>query len=351
MLTNHSFDFFVQWHLTERCNLRCSHCYQEGKFTQEISLSEIRSAVNEIAEMIQAWSQTHEISFSPSFNVTGGEPFLRPDLFEILEIMGGKGFDLYLLSNGILIDREKAKQLAGLPVKGVQISMEGPEGVHDSIRGKGSFSETLKGISYLLSERNPVTLNMTLSELNAGSIFEMIELTKSLGVNRLGFSRLVPSGKGAGLLAHTLSRERVRDLYQQIFSRKFDGLEIITGDPIASQMDNFADGQDSGDIPLGGCAAGVSGLTILPDGTITPCRRLPIPIGNIRKDSLRALWVTSPVLERLRDRSQYQGKCGSCKRWAACRGCRAIAYAFSQSKGEVDFLAEDPQCFHPSCAV
>ncbi len=97
--------------------------------------------------------------------------------------------------------------------------------------------------------------------------------------------------------------------------------------------------------PLGGCAAGVSGLTILPDGTITPCRRLPVPIGNIGKDSLRELWVTSPVLESLRDRSQYQGKCGSCKRWANCRGCRAIAYAYSQLKGEGNLLAEDPQCF------
>ncbi len=351
MLTHHFFDFFIQWHLTERCNLRCSHCYQEGKFPGEMSLSEIKPVVVEIAEMIQAWSETHEISFSPSFNVTGGEPFLRPDLFEILEIMGAKRFDLYLLSNGILIDREKAKQLAGLPIKGVQISMEGPEEIHDSIRGKGSFSASLKGVAHLKSERIPITLNMTLSELNAGSIFEMIDLAKSLGVSRLGFSRLVPSGKGAGLLSHTLSRERVRDLYRQIFSCKLDGLEIVTGDPVASQMDCFADGQDSGDVPLGGCAAGVSGMTILPDGTITPCRRLPIPIGNIRKDSLRELWVTSPILERLRDRSQYKGKCGSCKRWAACRGCRAIAYAFSQSKGERDFLAEDPQCFHPSCTV
>jgi radical SAM protein with 4Fe4S-binding SPASM domain len=346
MLTDHSFDFFIQWHLTERCNLRCIHCYQEGKISPEMSLSEIGPVVAEIAEMIQAWSETHEIAFSPSFNVTGGEPFLRPDLFEILEIMGGKGFDLYLLSNGIMINREKAKQLTGLPIKGVQISLEGPEGIHDMIRGKGSFSASLKGINHLLSERITVTLNMTLSEINAGSISEMINLTKSLGVSRLGFARLVPSGKGAGLLAHALSGERVRNLYQQIFSRKFDGLEIVTGDPVASQMDNFSDGQDSGNIPLGGCAAGVSGLTILPDGTITPCRRLPITIGNIRKDSLRALWVTSPVLERLRDRSQYQGKCGSCKRWAACRGCRAIAYAFSQTKGEGDFLAEDPQCFH-----
>jgi radical SAM protein with 4Fe4S-binding SPASM domain len=98
-------------------------------------------------------------------------------------------------------------------------------------------------------------------------------------------------------------------------------------------------------IPAGGCAAGVSGLTILPDGTITPCRRLPIPIGNARTDSLREVWATSSVLNRLRDKSAYKGKCKKCIRWFQCKGCRAIAYAYSQSKGKGDFLAEDPQCF------
>ena len=248
--------------------------------------------------MLQVWSEAYEITFNPSFNLTGGEPLLRADLFEILEIMGRKGFDRYLLSNGLLINRERAARLVDLGIKGVQVSLEGPEEIHDSIRGQGSFSTSLQGVAHLISAGLPVTLNMTLSELNAGSISEMVELSKSLGVSRLGFSRLVPWGKGTGLLSYALSRERVGDLYRQIFSPKFDGLDIITGDPVAAQMNAAADAEDLGDVPLGGCAAGVSGLTILPDGTITPCRRLPVPIGNIGKDSLRELWVTSPVLEQ-----------------------------------------------------
>ncbi len=344
-MTSDSLDFFVQWHLTERCNLHCRHCYQEGLSSPELSLPEIRQVVEEIDEMVRAWSEAYEISFSPSINVTGGEPFFRSDLFEILEAMGRKGFDRYLLSNGILINRERAKRLAGLSVKGVQVSLEGPEEIHESLRGKGSFSASLKGIGHLIAEGIVVTLNMTLSEINAGTIGEMVALTKSLGVGRLGFSRLVPSGKGTELLPYLLSKEKVRDLYEGIFSRTPEGVEIVTGDPVATQMDRFGDSEDLGSVPLGGCAAGLSGLTILSDGTVTPCRRLPIPIGNVKKDSLRELWVSSPVLESLRDKSQYQGKCGSCKRWAACRGCRAIAYAYSSTQGEGDFLAEDPQCF------
>jgi AdoMet-dependent heme synthase len=345
MLTANSLDFFIQWHLTERCNLRCRHCYQEGKASPELSLSEIRPVIEEIGELIQDWSDTYEISFSPSFNVTGGEPFLRRDLFEILEAMSQKGFDLYLLSNGILVDRSKAKQLADLGIKGVQVSLEGPEEIHETIRGKGSFSAALEGISLLTAEGIRVTLNMTLSQLNAGCLAEMGALAQSLGVHRLGFSRLVPSGKGAGLLSQTLSKERVGDLYREIFSGQFKNLEIVTGDPVASQMDSFEEAEDSDLQPLGGCAAGVSGFTILADGTITPCRRLPLPIGHIKRDSLRELWVSSPVLEKLRDKNSYEGKCGRCKRWASCRGCRAIAYAWSQANGQGSFLAEDPQCF------
>ena len=124
----------------------------------------------------------------------------------------------------------------------------------------------------------------------------------------------------------------------------FRGFEIVTGDPIASQLRE--DGaEDLGSTPVGGCAAGVSGLTFLPDGTITPCRRLPVPVGNIQTDALREVWATSDVLNLLRDRSAYKGKCGQCVRWANCRGCRAIAYAYARSKGRDDFLAEDPQCF------
>jgi AdoMet-dependent heme synthase len=345
MLTKSTFDFFIQWHLTERCNLRCRHCYQEGYGGEELPLSEIIGIIQDLSAMIDDWSDTYEIAFKRSFNVTGGEPFLRADLFDILDVMGDHGFDLYLLTNGILIDRFKAEKMAALGVKGVQVSLEGPEEIHDKIRGQGSFRSSLEGLRHLVAADIPVTLNLTLSRLNADFIDRMVELAKAAGVRRLGFSRLVPSGKGLGLLPEMLGGEEVEAIYRQILSQKPEGLEIVTGDPVASQMAFSPFHEDLGDIPLGGCAAGVSGLTILADGTITPCRRMPIAIGNIRKNTLRELWVTSPVLEKLRDKSSYQGKCGQCLRWAACRGCRAIAYAYSQARRRPDFLAEDPQCF------
>jgi radical SAM protein with 4Fe4S-binding SPASM domain len=103
--------------------------------------------------------------------------------------------------------------------------------------------------------------------------------------------------------------------------------------------------EEYGTFAIGGCAAGVAGLTILADGTVTPCRRLPIPLGKVGENSLREIWATSPVLEQLRNKSLYLGKCGTCSRWSTCRGCRAIAYAYAQAQGKPGFLAPDPQCF------
>ena len=308
----------------------------------ELSLFEAKDIISEVSEMIEAWSDAYDISFSPGFNVTGGEPFLRADLFDILGEISSKGFEIYLLTNGMLVTRERARRLHGLGVRGVQVSIEGPEAIHERIRGKGSFSSSMEGVGHLLGAGLRVTLNVTLSDMNAPFFIEIVRLASSFGVQRLGFSRLVPSGRGAGLMDHMLPKTEVKELYERIFSLRVDGLEIVTGDPVASQMSFASESEDMGSVPLGGCAAGTSGLTLLPDGTITPCRRLHIPVGNVRRDSLREVWSRSEVLWQLRDRESYKGKCGTCKRWATCRGCRAIAYA---SSGGTDFLAEDPQCF------
>ncbi len=338
-------DFFIQWHLTERCNLKCHHCYQTGVSTEELSLLEIREVLAEVSEMLSAWSDSYRLEFSPSFNVTGGEPFLRRDLFEILAAMVESGFSVYLLSNGTLIDQDRAEKLAGLGVKGVQISIEGPEEVHDTIRGQGSFAASRRGIDHLLAAGLQVTLNATLSELNGADFHKMVNIAGELGAQRLGFSRLVPSGRGAGLVEQMLAPARIRQVYESILGLDHDRLKIVTGDPVATQMQGRDDHEDLGSVATGGCAAGISGLTILPDGTVTPCRRLHLPLGNVRRDSLREIWASSEILERLRDRSQYRGKCGSCPKWAHCRGCRAIAFAHSQVRGQADYLAEDPQCF------
>jgi radical SAM protein with 4Fe4S-binding SPASM domain len=309
-----------------------------------MSLHHAKKVIAEVSAMLKDWSEAYDVAFTPSFNITGGEPLLRGDLFDILSEIKRNNFGIFLLTNGTLIDQTRTRMLADLGVTGVQVSIEGAEEVHDAIRGEGSFAASAAGIEHLVDVGIPVTLNVTLSNLNAGQIKKVIAFGSHIGADKVGFSRLVPYGRGRSLLSQTLEPEQVKDLYESLWSLELSSLKLVTGDPLASQMKLKANG-DEGSTAVSGCAAGVSGLTILPNGNVTPCRRLPLSLGNVRRHSLRRIWATSPILEALRDRSRYKGKCGTCRRWAHCRGCRAIAYAFSSSRGTADFLADDPQCF------
>ncbi|MDA8164972.1 MAG: radical SAM protein [Desulfobacteraceae bacterium] len=333
-------DFFIQWHLTERCNLRCRHCYQTGRRQDELATAEALAFIDEAAETVAAWSGLYGLQFASSFSITGGEPLLRPDLFELLAAMRARGFGVNLLSNGTLIDRGKAERLRELGVGAVQVSLEGPPAVNDAVRGAGSFEAAVRGVKHLAAAGLAVTLNMTLSRLNAGAFEEMPGLAASLGARRLGFARLVPAGRGRGLLGDALTPGELERLYRRIAALPEQGVELVCGDPLFARFREETTAEDQGDIPVAGCAAGLSGFTVVPNGTVMPCRRLPIPIGSIKEDSIRELWASAPLLERLRDRGRYQGACGDCPRWALCRGCRAVAYAFAG-----DPLAADPQCF------
>jgi radical SAM protein with 4Fe4S-binding SPASM domain len=351
MSLSEPFGFFIQLHLTARCNLRCRHCYQERPGGAELAVAEIRELIAEVREALAAWREAYGVPCTPAVSLTGGEPFLREDLAEITREFRAAGFAVSILTNGTLLSREDARRLAGLGVSAVQVSLEGREEAHDGIRGAGSFAAAVQGVDDLVAAGIPVTANMTLSRLNAAEVLPLAHLVASRGVQRLGFARIVPAGRGCELREAALSVAETRRLYREIAETRVPGLEFVTGDPVASCLLRPPKVDPSLSVAVGGCAAGLAGITVLEDGTLLPCRRLPVPIGNIRRDSLREVWAASPVLLRLRDRDSYRGRCGSCARWAACRGCRAIAWAASLADGAVDLCADDPQCFHGQAEV
>ncbi len=347
--TTKTHEFFVQWHLTERCNLRCRHCYQAGVRCAEMGADEILHTAQVLRDLFRDWAETYDIRFSPSLTVTGGEPLIRNDLFALLEAGRRLGFELHLLTNGTLVTARIAGKLRDIGVQTVQVSIDGTEEAHDALRGGRAFRRAMQGVEALVAASLEVTLNVTLCRLNFRSVEALSSLARESGA-RLGFSRLVPSGRGAALLPEMLTAGEVRETYERLLSLEEAGAAIVTGDPLASQMRTSSAPQDGASVSFlsaghGGCAAGVSGFTLLSDGTITPCRRLPHPLGNVRGDSLREVWAASPVLNALRDRKGYTGRCGKCSRWSECRGCRAIAYAYGLSQGREDFLSDDPQCF------
>lgn len=340
------FDFFVQFHLTERCNLACRHCYQSGPVS-EMKYKEVCGAIDNAKAAIDGWARDYEVDVSPSLHFTGGEPLLRDDLLPILLHAWANGFSSSLMSNGTLIDGLCAEELRRAQVRDVQISLDGLEATHDSLRGQGSYQRALAGVRHLVDEGVEANLNVTVSRLNISQIEELVAVAEEIGARGIAFSRLVPSGRGKRLAEQVLTRQEVAAFYNDLRRHRNNARVVVTSrDPLAAIAD--LDGNiPQTEMPIGGCAAGMFGVTIAADGTVMPCRRMDLPIGNIKTERFRDIWADSPVLWQLRTREEYHGGCETCCYWPVCRGCRAIALSFARANGSEDCVGPDPQC--PYC--
>jgi radical SAM protein with 4Fe4S-binding SPASM domain len=340
--------FYFQWHITERCNLRCSHCYQEEYTTQsEFSLAQLKKVADEIDLTLEKWNMNGRIA------LTGGEPFLREELLPLIEHLEKKPNikKIGVLTNGTLIDEAIVNKLKSFPkFFTVQISLDGAsEETNDSIRGRGVYQKAIKSIRLLNKKGIKARLMFTVHKQNLQDVPALIDLAIREGVNAVTIERFVPVGTGSEAKNLFLTREEIHELYEYVAQRSEK--EYKNGTPLIiwkcrSLWANIApEGAKYGDVPkqiaLGSmCAIGINSLTILPDGTVLSCRRLPIPIGNIQKDTIYNIWHKSKLLWEIRDKNNLKGKCNGCKLLARCSGCRAIAYAVAG-----DYLAEDPQCW------
>jgi radical SAM protein with 4Fe4S-binding SPASM domain len=337
------YNFFVQWHLTERCNLHCRHCYQQVTML-DMPCGEIYQAIDNIKNAIDSWVTEYGMEISPSFHFTGGEPVLHRDLLPILDYTREHGFSTAMMSNGTLITSDIARKLRQAQISDVQVSIDGLEAVHDSIRGEGAFRQALKGIANLISCGVDTSINLTLSRLNMGQVDGLVRLAEEAGISAVTFSRLVVCGRGKELSGEMLTPRELSDFYRHL--HEFEGsstVEVTSRDPLFAVAGMEGEIPDV-EFPVGGCSAGVFGVTVASDGSIMPCRRMDLSIGNIRELSFRELWAESPVLWSLRNRQDYHGNCRTCGYLAVCRGCRAVALASARSDGREDYLGPDPQC-------
>ncbi len=329
-------EFYFQWHITEKCNLRCKHCYHANYTSDnELGLSELTSIADKIDSTLGKWDKKGTLS------ITGGEPFVIKDkLFPLLHHINSQEtihhFDI--LTNGWLLDQGSLNELKELKkLRRVQLSLEAANSeLNDQIRGNGSFEKTLSAIRLLKKNGFQVAVMMTISNINKNEVEPLIKLLKEESVDTFSAERFIPEGVGSNLRDEFLAPEEVKNVFESIYSlaMKKDGIRILLYRPLFALL--------NGSDPTVGalCSAGNNALTIMHDGTIYPCRRLPIPIGNAVSDSFYKVWYTSEVLWNLRNPGNIKGKCSGCDFIPICRGCRAMAYALTG-----DYLAEDPQCW------
>ena len=342
--------FILQWHLTARCQERCRHCYMHDSPTfvselrNELAHDDCMRVLDDFTATVRSWGVGARINFS------GGDPLLRKDLVRVVREASGRGFMVSILGNPHLLTRHRARRLLEAGVSRYQVSLDGLEKTHDSLRGrKGAFRDAIRAIRTLNDEGLPSVVMFTVSRLNAAELIPVIDLCAREHVRVFDFARLVPGGTGRGLAGELLEAQEYRGLllevlerYRQLeaegctthFGRKenlwtllYDELGLLPPMP-----------REKGVI-YSGCSVGSRIMTILADGTVLACRRLPVPIGKVPEQSLGEIFIRGQNHRSMRACERME-KCGKCELLPFCRGCMAVAYG---AKG--DFLAGDPQCW------
>ena len=312
----------LQWHITHRCNLRCRHCYQD-EYACEMSREKLFEALDRYEGFLRAESLSSQI------NLTGGEPLVHPDFFDLAEAIRRRGHRFSVLSNGTLIDSETARYLALLKPEFVQVSLDGTERVHDRIRGEGSFRRTVEGIDRLKSRGVPVQVSFTAQRLNVRCFPALALACRIHRVDKLWFDRVViPAEEDRENLS--LTGEEYRSLV-----RTAQRLEKVTPVRCVRAL-QFRDESNDGRYH---CNAGGNLLILLADGTLMPCRRLPFVIGNIFDGDLRDTLRQSEIMCALRD-APVPEECRACPRAEQCRGgAKCVTCAKTGT-----WMGKDPDC-------
>lgn len=325
----------LAYSITNKCNLRCSHCYASSGMPYEDELS-----TWEISHRILDEAQITKTKF---ITLTGGEPFTRKDLFSVMEEIKKRDIKVCVATNGMLLSKDKISTLKTLGIDRIQISLEGPDAMkNDRIRGEGVFEKiTNQVIPELKNQGLFVAVSMTPTSLNFQEVRRMAELCCKLNIDSFSVRRFAFEGRGkAKGLEYGL--EENKELLQEIchLRKTYDGkLKISTGDPLYILVDENKD-QWLDKKLLGGCTAGIVSLAIDAHGNVKPCTRADLNLGNVRIDSMAEIWERNEILQKIRNRNSYEGKCGSCKYKMLCGGCRVAALRYEKS-----ILGADPKCW------
>lgn len=322
-----SYPFHVQLHLTDKCNLKCRHCYEgERKTVTEWEYRELLAVIDELDKTFKKWNVDGEIS------LVGGEPVMYPYLSDLLYYIRKKRFitRIAILTNGTFISDELKQAILDTKVA-VQISIDGAtKEKHDFIRGEGNYEKAINSIKWLVSNQIEVFVHYVISKYTVPISKEFITFMNDLDVRQLTFSLVVPMG--ASDKSIMLNKDELKEVYSKLneYANALpeNEIRINTTRPLWTLFGK-----------TGRCPVGIQTITILQDGTVLPCRRLPIPVGNIKKESLFSIWYNSDVLWNLRQRNNFQ-KCGKCEHLDDCGGNRCIAYAVTG-----DYMGGDPQCW------
>lgn len=290
----------------------------------------------------------------PVVVLSGGEPLLRNDVFDIARYGTEKGLRMCLATNGTLVTDEICEKIKSSGIRIVSLSLDGStKDVHDNFRNeRGAFDGTINAARLFKKHGIEFIINSSFTKRNQEEIPKVYRLAKELGATAWYMFMIVPTGRGEEIMSELISKEDYEKILDWHYHMEKDEQDMLVrptcaphyyriviqkskeeGSKYQRRTLKFSTGGSKG------CIAGQLICLINVDGDVLPCSYFPMSAGNIKEKSFKEIWENSELFKELRDFKRYKGRCGACEFINVCGGCRARAYALHG-----DYLEEEPFC-------
>lgn len=316
----------IQWHITEKCNNNCKHCYMIHE-NKELSKKEILKILNNIDNFEKEWN--FEVI---EYSITGGDPILSENFEFLLNELSKRKKRIIVLGNPDTLDDNILKLLKKYKVQGFQLSLDGIRERHDYIRKEGSFDLTIEKAKLLLDNNILVNIMFTVNKQNYLDLIPLMEKVAKVGITSFSFDFLCATGNGRNL--PTLNSEEVEKLLKEYLKKKeelskkyntffHEKSSLFRKVRSIDKKFNLHEIMTKNKICLG-CYIGFNSFAISADGFFMPCRRLGDKYASLLVENLEDIFLGNKELKKYR-RANFYKECGKCTFFNFCRGCPAIS--------------------------
>lgn len=337
---------WIAWETTQQCNLKCVHCRCSSEMSSsqgDFTTDEGKRLLDDIAELSK-----------PVVVLSGGEPLLRGDIFELAEYGTSLGLRMCMATNGSLVTDAVCESMKKADIKMVSLSLDGSTAeIHDNFRqSPGAFEGVVRAAELFRKNGQKFLINSSFSKRNQHDIADTFRLAKSLGATAWYMFMIVPTGRGEEIMNELISKEDYEEILDWHYQQEKQEQELLMRPTCAPHYYRLVpqkakeEGVDfkrrSLTFSTGGgkgCIAAQSICLIDCFGNVKPCSYFHRVAGNVKQVPFREIWEHSQIFTDLRNFKSYKGKCGSCEFINVCGGCRARADAVYG-----DYMAEEPFC-------
>ncbi|MFH1728747.1 MAG: radical SAM protein [Pseudomonadota bacterium] len=337
---------WIAWEATRRCNLECIHC-RSSSFDEASDSHFSKVDVFKLIDDISSFS-------NPTMVLTGGEPLLRKDIFEIASYGSSKGLNMAMATNGTLVSDEICEKIIKSGIKIASLSFDASSAlIHDDFRkSEGAFESSIKAAELFKKHNIKFLINSSFTTRNQSEIENTYKLAKHLGAIAWYMFLIVPTGRGKEVLNELISKDDYEDILRWHYQIEKNEKEMIVRPTCAPQYYRIRKEEEAKDgaetqkksLMFGpgggkGCVCAQSICFVNYKGEVYPCSYFPLSAGSVFEKNIKDIWENAELFKSLRNFKDYKGNCGHCRYINICGGCRARAYAISG-----DYLEEEPYC-------